>query len=262
MPALKKRPIPRRKLSDAVFDQLVALIEEEGLGPGERLPAERDLMEAFGVGRPVVREAMQRLASMGMITIQHGERARVVQVDLDSVFNQIDVPARHLLSSSAQNVAHLHEARAFIEAGLARLAAERATEDDRRRLGEAYAEMRRKLGTDGFVDADKAFHLEMARISRNPILVAGCRAILQWMAEYRRHLLRAKGQPQTLDEHERILKRVVAHDAAGAEQAIRDHLDPTKDVPRDRPAGGRTRAASRGARRGEHSPTHTKERPE
>ncbi len=224
MPELKKRPIQRKKLSDVVFDQLVAMVREEGYKPGDQMPAERDLMDAFGVGRPVVREAMQRLAGMGMITIQHGERARVEQVDLESVFNQIDLPARHLLSSSAQNVTHLHEARVFIESGLVRLAAERATSEDLDRLRRAFATMREKLDSEDFVLADMEFHLEIARISGNPIFVAGCRAILQWMADYGRDMLRSKGQRPTLDEHQRILERVAAHDPAGAEHAMRMHL--------------------------------------
>lgn len=229
MAELKKRPIARKKLSDAVFDQLIAMVRDEGYKPGDQMPAERDLMDAFGVGRPVVREAMQRLAGMGMITIQHGERARVEQVDLDSVLNQIDLPARHLLSSSTQNVAHLHEARVFIEAGLVRLAAERATEPDLDGLRRAFAAMREKLDTEDFLVADMEFHLEIARISGNPIFVAGCRAILQWMADFGHEMLRSKGQRPTLDEHQRILERVVAHDPAGAEQAMRSHLTRAPD---------------------------------
>ncbi len=244
MPELKKRPVQRRKLSDAVFDQLVALLREEGFRPGDQLPAERELMDSFGVGRPVVREAMQRLAGMGMITIQHGERARVGQVDLDSVFNQIDLPARHLLSSSARNVDHLREARVFIEAGLVRLAAERASDDDLARLASALGAMRGARGSDEFVAADMAFHVEIARISGNPIFVAGSRAILQWMADYGRDMLRAKGQQQTLDEHERILQCIVAHDPAAAEKAIRAHLDRTARLPA-RPAAERGAAARR-----------------
>lgn len=224
MPALRKRPIQRRKLSDEVFDQLIALIGEEGYRPGDQMPAERDLMDTFGVGRPVVREAMQRLAAIGMIVIQHGERARIGEVGPASVFNQIDLPARLMLSSSRRNVAHLQEARLFVEAGLVRLAAERATPDDLVRLRKAFAEMQRQQGGAGFVAADMAFHVQIAHVSGNPIFVAGCQAMLQWIADYGTDMLRAKGQQQTLDEHERILERMAAHDPDGAEAAMREHL--------------------------------------
>jgi GntR family transcriptional regulator, sialic acid-inducible nan operon repressor len=188
------------------------------------MPAERDLMDAFGVGRPVVREAMQRLAGLGMITIQHGERARLGRLDLDSMLGQIDLPARHLLSSSVRNIAHLHEARVFLEAGLAGMAAEHAADGDLDRLREAFEDMQRKVDTEEFVLADMAFHVEIARISGNPILLATCRAVLQWMADYGRDMLRTRTRLTTLADHQRILERIVARDPAGAAQAIRDHL--------------------------------------
>ena len=148
MSEIKKRLIQRKKLSDIVFEQLIDLIEEEGLQPGDQMPAERELMETFGVGRPVVREAMQRLAGMGMITIQHGERAKVGQVDMNSMIGQIDLAARHLLSSSAKNVDHLRQARTFFETGLVKIAAQKATTADVARLEVVLEKMRKGLKTD------------------------------------------------------------------------------------------------------------------
>ena len=224
MPELKKQPIQRKKLADAVFERLIVLIRDDGYRPGEQMPAERDLMESYGVGRPVVREAMQRLATMGMITIQHGERARVEQVDVDSMIGQIDLSARHLLSTSPQNVGHLHEARMFVESGLVKLAAERASAADIERLKEALANMRRKIDSDDFTAADMQFHIEIARISGNPIYVAMVRAALQWMADFRGDMLQQKGRRTTLKEHECIVDCVIQRDPAGAERALREHL--------------------------------------
>ena len=61
--------IVRRKLSDEVFDRLKTLIASGELQPGDAMPSERELMERFGVGRPAVREAMQQLSNMGLLTI-------------------------------------------------------------------------------------------------------------------------------------------------------------------------------------------------
>jgi DNA-binding FadR family transcriptional regulator len=221
---IKKRTIQRKKLSDIVFEQLLSLIKEEGLEPGDQLPAERELMNSFGVGRPVVREAMQRLASKGMIAIQHGERARLVRVDMDSMIGQIDLAARQLLSSSAETVDYLRDARVFFETGLVKLAAQRASREDIERLEAAFSAMRSNLGSENFVPADMEFHNEIARISGNPIYIAVSRAILQWMADYRKDMLSFKNQPTTLDEHKRILDRITAHDPNGAEREMHFHL--------------------------------------
>ena len=224
MSEIKKRLIQRKKLSDIVFEQLIDLIEEEGLQPGDQMPAERELMETFGVGRPVVREAMQRLAGMGMITIQHGERAKVGQVDMNSMIGQIDLAARHLLSSSAKNVDHLRQARTFFETGLVKIAAQKATTADVARLEVVLEKMRKSLKTDEFIPADMEFHSEIARISGNPIYVAISRAILEWMADYREDMLRFKGREMTVKEHEVILGFIKANDPSGAEKAMHDHL--------------------------------------
>jgi DNA-binding FadR family transcriptional regulator len=224
MSEIKKRIIQRKKLSDIVFEQLITLIQEEGLQPGDQIPAERELMDTFGVGRPVVREAMQRLASKGMISIQHGERARVIKVDMNSMISQIDLAARHLLSSSSENVDHLREARLFFETGLVKLAARRASTGDVRRLKAAFSVMRKNLDSEHFIPADMEFHNEIARISGNPIYIAVSRAILHWMADYRMDMLSYKTQHTALDEHKRILDRIAAHDADGAEQTMYDHL--------------------------------------
>ena len=224
MSEIKKRLIQRKKLSDIVFEQLIDLIEEEGLQPGDQMPAERELMETFGVGRPVVREAMQRLAGMGMITIQHGERAKVGQVDMNSMIGQIDLAARHLLSSSAKNVDHLRQARTFFETGLVKIAAQKATTADVARLEVVLEKMLKGLKTDEFIPADMEFHSEIARISGNPIYVAISRAILEWMADYREDMLRFKGREMTVKEHEAILGFIKANDPSGAEKAMHDHL--------------------------------------
>ena len=224
MSEIKKRLIQRKKLSDIVFEQLIDLIEEEGLQPGDQMPAERELMETFGVGRPVVREAMQRLAGMGMITIQHGERAKVGQVDMNSMIGQIDLAARHLLSSSAKNVDHLRQARTFFETGLVKIAAQKATTADVARLEVVLEKIRKGLKTDEFIPADMEFHSEIARISGNPIYVAISRAILEWMADYREDMLRFKGREMTVKEHEVILGFIKANDPSGAEKAMHDHL--------------------------------------
>ena len=69
-------PIARRKLSREVLDRLLSRIRAGEFPAGTWLPSERELMQAYGVGRPAVREALQSLERMGLLAIVHGEGAR------------------------------------------------------------------------------------------------------------------------------------------------------------------------------------------
>ena len=108
--------IVRRKLSDEVFDRLRLMVTSGELNPGDMMPSERELMERFRVGRPAIREAMQALNNMGLITITHGERARVRQLTARSLFEQVDATAQILLSTSPTSLYHLKNARRFLSA--------------------------------------------------------------------------------------------------------------------------------------------------
>ena len=66
------QPVTRRSVPDEVFDQLVAEVMGGDLGPGETLPSERRLAEVLGVSRPAVREALQRLATAGLVDVRQG----------------------------------------------------------------------------------------------------------------------------------------------------------------------------------------------
>jgi DNA-binding FadR family transcriptional regulator len=120
-------PIIRRKLSDEVFDRLKAFITTGELQPGDAMPSERDLMERFGVGPPAIREAMRQLSNMGLLTISHGERAKVRQPTAKSIFQQLDAAAHIMLSTSPDSLEHLKEARRFFERGMVGEAAAKPT---------------------------------------------------------------------------------------------------------------------------------------
>ncbi len=71
------QPVPRRSLSDQVFDQLRGQILAGRYAPGEALPGERELCQTFEVNRGALREALKRLAQAGLVLVRHGESTRV-----------------------------------------------------------------------------------------------------------------------------------------------------------------------------------------
>jgi len=226
------QPIQRRKLYQEVEQRLLERIRSGEIGPGQQLPSERELMEQFGVGRPAVREALQSLERSGIVEIAHGERARVLLPTAGSLIEQIADGARHLLRMQPDTLEHLKDARVFLETGMARLAAQRASDDDIQRLRQRLDEHRQALSQlDLFLHRDMAFHREVARISGNPIFPAIVEALFQWAGEYYQAIVRAPGaEDVTLAEHQRLFDAIAARDPVAAEQAMRDHLTRASDL--------------------------------
>jgi DNA-binding FadR family transcriptional regulator len=220
-------PIVRRKLSDQVFDRLERLITSGELKPGDEMPSERVLMERFGVGRPAIREAMQSLANMGLVVISHGERAKVLELTARSLFRQVDLTAKIMLSQSADSLEHLKSARIFFERGMAREAAVKATAADIEDLQLILEEQHDSLGhADAFISADMRFHTRIAQITGNPLYVAVSEAMLAWLKQYHTEMLIWTGKEKyTLVEHKEILNCLAAHDVEGAEASVLRHLE-------------------------------------
>jgi DNA-binding FadR family transcriptional regulator len=219
--------IVRRKLAHEVFDRLKAMITEGNLSVGDPMPSERDLVERFGVGRLAIREAMQALASMGLIQIIHGGRARVTRPTARTIFQQVDLPAHVLLSGSPASLEHLKQARRFFERGMVREAAEKATAEDIEKLAETARRQGERLSDPpAFILADMRFHTQIAAISRNPIFEAVSEAMLSWLREYHTETLIWTGKENlTLAEHQEILDHIRNHDPDAAEAAMVKHLD-------------------------------------
>jgi DNA-binding FadR family transcriptional regulator len=220
-------PIVRRKLSDEVFDRLKSLITSGELQPGDAMPSERNLMGRFGVGRPAIREAMQQLSNMGLLTISHGERAKVRQPTARSIFQQVDAAAHVMLSSSPASLEHLKQARRFFERGMVREASVRAKPEDIGVLRKTLEIQRANLGeADTFIAADMRLHTQIAAISGNPLFEAVSEAMLNWLKEYHTEMLIWTGKENlTLAEHEEIIDCVASGDPDAAERSMIKHLD-------------------------------------
>jgi DNA-binding FadR family transcriptional regulator len=227
---LDQRPIRRRKLFEDVVERLETAINDGRYAPGDQLPAEREMMEAYGVGRTAIREALFALQRMGLIIINSGERARVSQPSAGTMIGELSGVARRLLAKP-DGAHHFQQARGMFEVGVARLAAETATPEDIARLEAALADNRAALDRGrGFDRTDVAFHLVLAEITRNPILTALHTGLTEWLTEQRTTSLKARGSAKAAyAAHEQIYRAIVARDPQAAADAMRAHLDEVGD---------------------------------
>lgn len=219
-------PIPRRKLYHEVVGRLLERIRVGEFPAGGHLPSERQLMEAYRVGRPAVREALLTLQRMGLIEISHGERARVLEPTARAVVNQVADLAQHLLATSPQSLDHLKEARLFFEVGMVRIAAAKATQTDIARLESALASHERSTDDlSRFATGDMVFHRTIASIAGNPIYLALSQAMFEWLSTFHVELVRVPGAERlTIAEHRLIFERIADRDTEGAAAAMTAHL--------------------------------------
>lgn len=223
----KDAPKRRRKLSDQVQERLLELIQSSAMAPGDELPSERELMQAFNVGRPAVREAMQGLQSRGLLEIRHGGRARIAEPSIGRMVEQMGETMRHLLTHSPATLEHLKEARATFELEMVRLAARRRSEADLARL-ERVVEAAEAVRADPprFIEYDGLLHREIAAISGNPIFAALSEALFGWLSHFHVDMVRVPGAEQlTLDEHRLIVEAIAAREPEKAARAMLDHLN-------------------------------------
>jgi DNA-binding FadR family transcriptional regulator len=232
MSVLKAMPIERRKLSDHIEERLLAELQSGKLLPGDLLPSERELMVIYAVGRPAVREAMQNLQRMGLIDIRHGERPRVAQPSLERALGNLGDTMWHVLVHSKNNLDHLKQARATFEKEMVRIAARsRTPEQISRLLVITDAHRRSERSSPVFLKMDGQFHVEIARVSGNPIFTALSDVLFSLLANFHAHLVHSPGNEDlTLKEHDLILQAICDGDADQAATEMSNHLDRANEL--------------------------------
>ena len=220
-------PLRKKKLSHEVRERLLRLIEGDALAPGDALPSERELMQSYEVGRPAIREALQSLERMGLITIRHGNRARVAEPSIGRMVEEMSQTMRHVLSHSPTTMEYLKEARATFEMEMVRIAARKRSQGDidrlRRRIDEQAAAL---ADSADFIAGDAAFHREIAIINGNPIFAAISESLFNWLSDFYVDLVRVPGRENiTLEEHQMIVDAIVDSDPNRAAKAMADHLN-------------------------------------
>lgn len=218
------RPVERVPICNQVVEGIQSLIRERDLQVGDKLPTERELCEAFAVGRSTIREAMRALEAMGALTLKQGRGAFVgAGFYSDRVAQSIS-----WYGSDDIRIRDFVEIRLAIEPLCTKLAIERAS-------AEEIAEIARILSL--FIQAapkkdplllakyDELFHLEIAKATHNKLMVSIQEAIRKEVFELR---VRSFSVPERMEgaiaPHEKILKAFYSRDSGAGAEAMAEHL--------------------------------------
>ena len=206
-----------RGASDVV-GRVRALIAKGGYGPGDRLPPEREMIAALGIGRTSLRRALDALERSGAIWRHVGKGTFVAggEAEVADLARQM-TPMRMMQARLCLEPAFAREAAVHATAA-AMTAIERTL--DRAEAAASWAE---------YEAQDDAFHRAVAEAADNALLLAmfdelnGVRRAVAWGAVTRRSA-RPAPDHSSFVEHRGVAAAIGGRDADGAWRAMRDHL--------------------------------------
>jgi GntR family transcriptional regulator, transcriptional repressor for pyruvate dehydrogenase complex len=214
---------PRESSVAEITRKLLDFLLSGEIAPGSKIPPERQLAQALDVGRSAVREAIKSLSLLGLLQVRQGDGTYLAPSGASLLPQVIEWG----LLLGEPRILDLVEARHHIEVTVAELAAERASEEGIVRLRGCLDAMR-AAGEDvpAYVQADVAFHLQVAELSRNEVLanlITSLRSLLDAWAH--RVLEHAGETASSLAMHEPIVAAIAAHDPPAARVAMAAHME-------------------------------------
>lgn len=215
-------PISRSKLAESVAQQLLGQIRDHDLAPGTRMPSERELMSALGVGRSTIREAMNGLAMLGVLEIRHGQGAFVRNPE-----GGVAVPHAIAAALSRGLTRDLFEARRLVEVHVASLAAERRTDADLAEIAECLADHARAIETgQPAVEPSVRFHVRIGEAAHNEVLSSFVSSFAEMLTE-RGHVLETIDgyRDWEIEQHRSVFEPIRDVDPELAAERMAAHLD-------------------------------------
>jgi GntR family transcriptional repressor for pyruvate dehydrogenase complex len=206
-----------------VAERLLAYFTSGDIAPGTRLPAERQLAASLGVGRSAVREALAALEILGIVVVRAGSGTYL----RDGISELLPRTLSWGMMLGAPRTRELVELRSGLEVQAAQLAAERITNEALERMKGNLATMAASLDDlSAFVEADAAFHREIAEGSGNQVLqelLQSIRSLLRIWVD--RALTDERHAAAALKEHTEIHAALEARDPGAVTASMRSHME-------------------------------------
>jgi GntR family transcriptional repressor for pyruvate dehydrogenase complex len=218
--------IKPRKISDEIVEQLKSLIFKGKLKPEEKLPPERELAKSLNVSRVSLREALNTLQGMGLLEIQQGNRTFVRPLTTRSIHD----PLVSFSKTGPANILKLLEVRKYLEVGAASLAAERATNEEIKRLEKALKEMEEDLKRNRLgAKSDIEFHGIIVGATHNEAYIHIMQTLYDLLQEpfriaYGQIIRKKDKRVKLLLQHQGMFKGIRDHDPERAAEEALIHL--------------------------------------
>ena len=218
------RAVSSLTLTQAVADHLRSLIHRGEVGPGDRLPAERELAEQLGVARISLREALKILQDDGYVQVRRGALGGTYVTELSQPVEQW----RARMQDQAGEFDDMIDFRIALETDAAWLAARRRNASDLAQLRTAIEELQRAAGRAAFRSTDSQFHDGLARASGNRRLASAIRGIRGELFSPHDLLPFVDPVEESVRDHGQVYEAVRGRDAAAAAAAMREHIERTR----------------------------------
>lgn len=201
-------------LSTQIVDEMEACIKDGVWPVGSKIPSELELMQEFDVSRNTIREAILSLVHAGMLKSQRGKGTYVL---CDS---RLGAVTQDYFQNA--DLAEVLETRRAIESAIVRYSCARITDEDIVALRDAYQKRSDTpvSSTEEFVAADKAFHLQIAKICHNSFLYKLYESLFQYLDAIFLMNLKQMGVDLQVNEHKVLYESVIAKDADRAVQMV------------------------------------------
>ncbi|MHB1414015.1 MAG: FadR/GntR family transcriptional regulator [Chloroflexota bacterium] len=218
------RLFERISVIDGIVAEIQAKVVSGELRDGDTLPSQDEMARELAVSRASLREALNRLALMGLVELRHGSGTFIRIAKPQDLMNSL----ASLLILDKPSAAELLQARFYMESALAALAAMNATEEDMERIYQQMQRMEQEqasLDVDRFVPLDTQFHMAVAQSSKNPVLVKVLEVIWSVLPQRIRHISSANQIPVYLAFHRAVYRAVADRDPAAARREMEKHVE-------------------------------------
>lgn len=219
------KKVNRENAFQEILNQIFENIQKGSLKPGDALPTERNMSEAMGISRPVLREALRALEFLGLVTSVHGG-ANYISRDLDSCLIE---PLSILFRLNNSSVSQVQELRSALECKSAALAAANCTPLHAARLQLYIAKLDAEEDEKLRADLDRDLHMQIGKMTGNSmicsVLLASSQLTENIISGIRAYIMQKNHTSSDVDEqHRQLVNAITAHQPELAEQCMREHM--------------------------------------